>query len=197
MCVKEGSVTGDLRGIRAAALRLVDVLSKKDQLTTARNLVERLRDPKNDPEIKAEATDWGGLIKVPVLMIQFLPKAEGGDGLHPDLQSDDQPRGAKNGILEKIRYLTRHELTATAMQSEAQELELFGYRTAVIGSLTYRLVPTKMKAGKTPQEWRDLAVGMRDQSLALARSARERNPAALRSASVRLRAACSKCHNAF
>jgi hypothetical protein len=141
--------------------------------------------------------EWRGLVQAPIVMIQFLPKPEGGDGLPLDLQDTDQLKGAKNGILEKIRFLSRHELSAAALTNEAKELELFGYRCAVLGSLVYYLVPQKMKVGKTSQEWQDLAIQMRDQSVALAAASKNQDAGAVMKASARLRSACSRCHNTF
>jgi hypothetical protein len=197
MSVKDGSFAEELRGTRETAVMLGEMLKNKDRLAAAQTLAAQLPAAKPVLNSKMDTINWRSLIEAPILMRHFLPKNEGGDGIHTDLQSSDRVKGAKNGILEKIRYLSANELTAAAIENEAKELELLGYRTAVIGSLTYYLVPTKMKANKTPQEWRDLAIQMRDHSVALAIGARKRDAAAVLKASTSLRSACSKCHNVF
>jgi hypothetical protein len=197
MSVKDGSSVEDLLGTRETALMLANALNTKDQLAAARELATRLLNAKPGPNAKLDSINWRALLEAPKLMQHFLPKNEGGDGIHPDLQSDAGLKGAKNGILEKIRTLTTTELTADAIAKEAKELELFGYRTAVIGSLTYYLVPTKMKANKTPEEWRTLAIQMRDNSTKLAGAAERGDKAAVFKASTDLRSACSRCHNVF
>jgi hypothetical protein len=197
MSVKDASFAEELLGTRETALMLADALKNKDQLAAAQTLAAQLPTAKPVPSSKKDAINWRGLIEAPVLMRHFLPKNEGGDGIHPDLQSSDRDKGAKNGILEKIRYLSTYELTAAVIESEAKELELLGYRSAVIGALTYYLVPSRMKANKTPQEWRDLALQMRDHSVALAVGAGKRDTAAVLKASTSLRSACSRCHSVF
>ncbi len=179
------------------ALRLASALRDEKQLATARKLAGQFPDAGSTSSRKLDSVNWHGFIEAPTLMVHFLPKNEGGDGIHPKLQSNARLKGANNGILEKIRYLSTNELTATALASEAKELELFGYRSAVIGSLVYHLVPAKMKPNKTPKEWRDLAIQMRDHSLELAEGAEKRDSAAVLRASKSLRSACSRCHNVF
>jgi hypothetical protein len=197
MSVKDGLLADELRGTRETALMLAHALNNKDQLDAARNLAAQLPNAKPDPNSKRDASNLRGFVDAPTLMYHFLPKYEGGDGIHPDLQSTDRIKGRKNGILEKIRDLTTYELTAAAMKKEAKELELLGYRSAVIGSLVYYLVPEKMKVNKTPEEWRNLAILMRDHSVSLAVAAQKGDTAAVLKASNSLRSACSKCHNVF
>jgi hypothetical protein len=197
MSVKDGIPADELRGTRETALMLANALNTKDRLEAARTWAAQLLHGKLLPKNEIDASDLRGFVDTPTLMRHFLPQNEGGDGIHPDLQRTEQLKGRKNGILEKIRDLTAHELTADALKKEAKELELLGYRCAVIGSLVYYLVPAKMKVNKTPQEWRELAIQMRDHSLNLAVSAQKGDTAGAFKASNSLRAACSKCHNVF
>ena len=195
--VKDGPAAEDLRGPREMAIMLTNVISKKEPLAPARKLAAQLLGPTLVAADKPEVVDWRGFLETPVLMVHFLPKSEGGDGIHADLQSNDRLKGSKNGILEKIRHLSTTELTAPKLESEAKELELFGYRSAVIGSLIYHLVPAKIKPNKTAQQWQDLAIEMRDHSVELAVAAQKRDAAAVLKASASLRSACSRCHNVF
>jgi hypothetical protein len=197
MSVKGESDSEQLLGTRRTALRLANALKNKEQLVVARELAASLTNGRPTPNSPVGAVNWRSLLEAPTLMIQFLPKGEGGDGVHPDLQSIEQLRGVKNGILEKIRYLSTNELTKADLENEARELELFGYRTAVVGSLTYYLVPEKMKPKKSPDEWRELAIQMRDYSVALAAGARKHDTDSVLKASAKLRSTCSRCHNAF
>jgi hypothetical protein len=197
MSVKGESASEDVQGTRQASLALARAFKSQEPLGATRELAAQLARPRPAGTSKTDTLDWRGLLDAPTLMIQFLPEGEGGDGIHSALQTNDRLKAGKNGILEKIRYLSANELTRTAVESEAKELELFGYRNAVIGSLTYYLVPAKMKPNKTAEEWRDLAMQMRDQSLALAEGAQKRDAPAVLKASGKLRSACSRCHNAF
>jgi hypothetical protein len=195
--VKDGPAEEDLRGTREMAITLVNAINKKEQLEAARKLAVQLSHTTPVANGKPDTVNWRGFLETPVLMVHFLPKPEGGDGIHTDLQSNALLKGSKNGILEKIRYLSTTELTAANLESEAKELELLGYRSAVIGSLIYYLVPAKMKPNKTAQQWQDLAIQMRDQSVNLAVGAQKRDATAVLKASASLRSACSRCHNVF
>jgi hypothetical protein len=197
MSVKEDVPKDELRDTRETALQLANALKNKDHLETARSLATLLAEANPKFSSSKDLRDLRGFVDTPTLMYHFLPKKEGGDGIHPDLQSTVPLKESKNGILEKIRDLTAHELTAADLKKETKELELFGYRNAVIGSLVYYLVPAKMKANKTPGEWRELAIQMRDHSVSLAEAAHQVDTSAVLKASIRLRSACSKCHNVF
>jgi hypothetical protein len=197
MSVKDGFPADELRGTRETALMLANAINNKDQLDAARKLAAQLPNANPDRNSKKDTSNLRGFVDAPTLMYHFLPKYEGGDGIHPDLQSTDRTKGRKNGILEKIRDLTTYELTADAIKKEAKELELLGYRSAVIGSLVYYLVPAKMKVNKTPEEWRNLAIQMRDHGVSLAVAAKKGDTTAVLKASISLRSACSKCHNVF
>jgi protein tyrosine phosphatase (PTP) superfamily phosphohydrolase (DUF442 family)/cytochrome c556 len=197
MSARDGITAGELSEIRTGALSLATLLNSQNHMTAATKLASQLSLANADPKTLPADDSWRSYLDAPMLMVSFLPRAEGGDGLPSDLQSDDRLKGAKNGILEKIRSLSTVKLTEAALEKEAKELELFAYRTAVIGALTYHLVPAKMKAKKTPDQWRQLALLMRDHSVELAVAAQNRNGDAVLNASSNLRAACSKCHNAF
>ena len=197
MSVKDGPAAEELRGTREMSLALVNTIGKKEQLDSARKMAAQLQKTTPVADGKPNAVTWRGLLETPVLMVHFLPKNEGGDGIHAELQSNDRLKGTKNGILEKIRSLSTNELSAAKLESEAKELELFGYRSAVIGSLIYYLVPAKMKPNKTAQQWQDLALQMRNHSVELALGAQKRDSAAVLKASASLRSACSRCHNVF
>jgi hypothetical protein len=112
LSVKQGSPAEDLRGTRGTALLLAKALGNKDQLAVARKLAAQLANAKADPDAKMDNTIWAMLMDAPTLMVHFLPKNEGGDGIYPDLQRTTKLQGAKNGILEKIRDLTTTELSA-------------------------------------------------------------------------------------
>jgi hypothetical protein len=197
MSTKEEVSAADLRATRQATLMLARSLQASEPLANSMQLAMELPFVKPGFDKGFDLVEWRSLTETPKLMRYFLPKHEGGDGIHADLQSDVRLKGSKNGILEKIRSLTTNELTVAEMNTESKELELFGYRNSVIGSLNYYLVPSKMKANKTPGQWRALALEMRDHSLGLAKAARQRDTKAVLKASIDLRSACSRCHNVF
>jgi hypothetical protein len=197
MSVKDGVPADDLKGTRERALALAFLLTKKDQLATAKQLAATLPGAKGDLKIKVDVGDWGSYLQKADLMDHFRVKSKGGDGMHADLQSNVRLKGALNGIEEKIRALTMKQLTAAAMKKEAKELELLGYRSAVVGSLTYFYAPVMKKGDKDPQDWRNYSIQMRDASVNLAVAAQKGDAAGVFKASNSLNSACSQCHSVF
>jgi len=195
MSVKDPLPADQLRGTRETALALAAALDKKDQLDAARKLAAAL--PKGEAQAKADTGNWGGYLKKNELMDHMRVKSKGGDGMHPDLQSNIRLKGALNGIEEKIRALSMKEMTAAGAKKEAKELELLGYRTAVVGSLTYYYAPTMKKGEQNPDDWRNWSVQMRDAGVALAQAAKKENPADIYKTSNNLNSACSQCHTIF
>jgi len=196
MSVKDGAAADDLRGTRETALLLAGALNKKDQ-ATAKKLAALLPNAKADANAKAGNINWGGYLQPADLMDHFHAKAKGGDGLHADLQSNIRFKGALNGVELKIGELAKKELAAANFKKEARELELLGYRAAVVGALTYYYAPAAKTGKKDPQEWRSLSVQMRDNSVNLAVAAHKADPAAVLKACSDLSSTCTQCHNVF
>ncbi len=192
--VKDGVAAGELQATRDTALQLAGTLSKKGQLDAAKKLAADLPKGKADPA--PSAVNWGSFLQAADLMDPYRTKDKGGDGMHADLQSNARLKGALNGIEEKILALAKKAPTAAAMDKEAKELELLGYHTAVVGSLTYYYAPPK-KGKQDPQEWRKLAAQMRDNAVSLAAAAKKKDAEGVFKASDNLSSSCSQCHTAF
>ena len=92
---KEGMATN------AAAFQLVALLGKKGQLDAAKKLAAEL--PKKAPPGGKSTASWYEHITLAELMDHLRPKDKGGDGMHPDLQSNIRLKGALNSIEEKLR----------------------------------------------------------------------------------------------
>ena len=193
MSVK-GTPADELRGTRETALALAGALNMKDQ-ATAKKLAESLPNAKSDQNMGT--INWGSYLQQADLMDHFHVKDKGGDGIHPDLQSNIRLKGALNGVEEKIRNLALKEQTPANLKKEAKELELLAYRSAVVGSLATFYAPAMKQAKKDPQEWRTLSLRMRDNSVSLAAAAQKGDAPAILRASSDLSSTCTQCHNVF
>jgi hypothetical protein len=183
-----------LRGVRERAIVLAHLLTDKTKVAEARKLLDGLLDtPSPDKKMKV---DWDKLLTSADLMDHFRTKKMGGDGIHPDLQSNIKLKGALNGIEEKLRGLGMKELTAEGMKKEAKELELLAYRIAVTGALTYVYPPPK-DAKRNPDDWRLYSLKTRDTAVELATAAKKGDTAAVYKAAGNLGSACSQCHGQF
>src|SRR5947209_10795033 len=118
-----GADNQNLIGVRERAVQLADAL-KKDTLPRAKELLKDILQAKTMSKSSPDQVHWDKLIERPDLMDHFRVKDKGGDGIHPDLQSNVRLKGALNGIEEKLRALGMKELAAAGMKKEAKELEL-------------------------------------------------------------------------
>jgi hypothetical protein len=194
--VKEGSGE-DIDGTYATAALLYKALRQKDGLENAKLLAANLVAGKTKGAAAPNIKDLGKPMDNRDLMDHFRPVAKGGDGMHPDLQNNIKFKGALNGIEEKIRYLDMKELSAAGIKKEAKELELLGYRTAVVGALTYLYAPPTKIGNKDPEDWRRFSIAMRDSGVALASAAAKADAAGVRKASSPLNSSCNQCHSGF
>jgi hypothetical protein len=184
----------DLSGVRERAIRLAQALTKST-IPQAKMLAGDLLKQKPDLTKKL-SIPWDTLLTSAELMDHLRPKAKGGDGMHPDLQSNVKLKGALNGIEEKVRALGMKELNETGMKKEAKEMELMAYRIAVVGALTYNFAPPK--AGKKdPVLWREYSLKMRDGGVELAAAAQKGDTAAVLKSSSNLYSSCTQCHGVF
>jgi hypothetical protein len=193
----EGGATAETNATFEAAWQLAKALGNKGGLDQAKTFVALLITPDPKRKLLEAPKDWyAGLTKAD-LMDHFRPQAKGGDGMHPDLQSNIKFKGALNGIEEKIRYLSLKELSPAAMKKEAKELELLGYRSAVVGELTFLYAPATKEAGKDPADWRRYSLATRDTGVELAKAAAKGDTAAVLRTGNALNGACSQCHSEF
>jgi hypothetical protein len=191
---KDKGSAEDLRGVREQAIRLSQVLTK-GTIPQAKMLAGDLFKQKSDPTKKL-SIPWETLLTSAELMDHLRTKAKGGDGMHPDLQSNVKLKGALNGVEEKVRALGMKELNEAGMKKEAKEMELMAYRIAVVGALTYNFAPPK--AGKKdPGLWRDYSLKMRDGGVELATAAQKGDTMAVLKSSSNLYSSCTQCHGVF
>jgi hypothetical protein len=194
MSVKDGADAKQLGDARGSAIQLANVLKKGD-LAEAKKLAAEL--PKGQSNAKADNVNWGGLLEPADLMDHLNIKSKGGDGIHPDLHANARYKTVLNGVEMKIGELAKKELAEAVLKKEAKELELLGYRCAVVGELTYNYAPTAKADKKDPQEWRKLSLQMRDQSVSLAQAAKKLDAAGVLKASSDLNSTCTQCHSVF
>jgi hypothetical protein len=194
MSVKNGLDANELGGNRQTALNLANMLNNKNQ-AGAKKLADTLPNVKSGGE--AKPINWSGYLKLAELMDHFDVKSKGGDGIHSDLQTNIRFKGALNGVEAKIGELAKKELSAANLKKEAKELELLGFRSAVVGSLAYYYAPATKQGKKDPQQWRGLSLAMRDQSVNLAVAAQKGDAALVLKASSDLSSTCTQCHSVF
>jgi hypothetical protein len=178
---------GEAAGLERTALQIAKLLGNKD-IAEARKLA-------------AAETVAGGKVEVfdakPLIadamdaMNHLRHKKNGGDGIHPDLQTSG-PLKNLNGIEEKIRTLAKKKLTDTALNKSAKEMVLLGYRTAVLAEVVNDFAP----AQKTKQ-WRDLSMQMRSAAISLAQASQKKDAGGIFKAGSRLEASCNDCHKVF
>src|SRR6266545_5905826 len=188
LSAKEGAK--DLAAVRDAALKVAKLAGMKGKADEARKLAAALATLKGDGAMGPPG-DWKVYVEDRAdIMEHFKTKMKGGEGIHPDLQSNIKLKGTQNGIEEKLRTLAMKELMPARAAKEANELALLGYRSAVVGELTYYYLPKKNVEG-----WQKLALEMRDAGIALAEAAQKKDPEAIFKASTSLNSSCSQCHS--
>ncbi len=124
----------------------------------------------------------------------FASKTKGGEGIAPDLQYNTKVKN-QNGIEALINALAARKLTAKNVAKVSRELELLGYRVAVIGALTLERGPADKKADA--KVWNEQAVEMRDSAIALAAAAHKKDGPAIFDAAKRLENSCVECHGNY
>jgi hypothetical protein len=122
--------------------------------------------------------------------------AQGGDGIHADLQSSG-PLKNKNGIEEKLLALGRRAIKPAQLTKESAELALLAKKIAVLAQLAREWAPSKKEGEKDPESWREWSVEMRDAALKLAGAATMKDPKAVLAATKGLNSSCTKCHGVF
>lgn len=128
------------------------------------------------------------------VMMVFATKAKGGEGIPADLQYNAKVKN-QNGIEALINALAAKKLTDKNAAKMSKELELLGYRTAVIGALTLERGPADKKADA--KVWNEQSVEMRDSAIALAEAAKKKDGPAIFDASKRLENSCVECHGSY
>jgi hypothetical protein len=187
--------TGNTAGIQGSAWHLARIARDKSKVAEAHKLASGLAHLQGQAEANESVLgkcpeDLGDLMNL------LKPKAKGGEGLAPELQSNARLKGALNGVEEKIRNLAMKKLTADRLSKETKELGLLGYKVAVLGELTF-FYPAPRKGKGTQKDWEELSFQMRDASLDLAASAARKDVDATFKAADKLNSSCSQCHSLF
>jgi hypothetical protein len=183
--------------VEQAALQLAKMLGGKGDLPGARKLAASLTSVTANPAPKAQAFDPKTIVpKIEDVMDHLRTQKKGGDSIAASLQTNALLKGTQNGIEEKLRSLAKKKLAAGVLAKCADDMVLFGYRLAVLGSVTHDYAPPK--AGKKdPAVWRDLSIQMRDAAVELAQASAKKDDNAVFKASGRLSSACTQCHSIF
>ncbi len=187
---------GSTAGILRSANQLARIATDKNKLSQAKKLAAELAQLQGNPEANVDAVlgKYGNLAE---LMNLLKPKGKGGEGLAPALQSNVRLKGALNGVEEKIRALAKKALADDRIGLEGEELELLGYRLAVLGDLTVFYRQDAKKGKGTAADWNRLCFAMRDESLTLAAAAAKKDAQATFKAANTLNTTCADCHALF
>lgn len=186
---------GSTAGIQGTASQLARIANDKTKLTQAKKLAADLARLHGEAEAnEAVLGKYGSLAE---LMNLLKPKGKGGEGLAPALQSNVRLKGALNGVEEKIRALAKKALAGDRIGTEAKELELLGYKLAVLGEITIFYSQDVKKGKGTVADWNRLSLAMRDESLNLAAAAAKKDAQATFKAANTLNTTCTDCHGLF
>jgi hypothetical protein len=198
LSTKDGGAPQELATVRENALKIAQMVTEKKKLNDAKKLAKELLTMKANPGVKMDVPDLAKYIDDRAdIMEHYKTKMKGGDGIHPDLQSNIRLKGTQNGIEEKIRTLSMKEIKPLVLDKEANELALMAYRAAVHGEVTYYFAPAKKVGNKDPREWREISLALRDTGIELANAAMKKSTENAFKASNNLNSACSRCHAIF
>ncbi len=189
----------NLEGVRAAALRLAEILGKEDTNDEAKKLVAAIASGKGEGKPDGEEISFRKYApKEYDLMIMYMGKSKGGDGLHPDIQKiSPRLREGEEYIENLFAYLSKKPLAEAKLKPAAKEIELVGYRTAISAEVILCYTPKNKTTKRDPEVWRKTARAMRDEALALAQAAHKLDATGVQKASDAVLDSCVKCHKMF
>jgi hypothetical protein len=189
----------DLEGVRAAALRLAQILYEKDTSDEAKKLVAAITTLKGDPAAKHQGLNFKKYVAEDYdLMVMYMTKEKGGDGLHPDIQVSPKLKGTQEYLENLYAYLSGKKLLNEKNFKDAgKELELAGYRTAVSAEVIHAYVPKKKTEKRDPDLWVKTAIAMREGALEFAAAAKKKDAEALQKAANNVLTSCVQCHKMF
>jgi hypothetical protein len=192
-CAEEGP--SKVAGVEGSAWHLCRIAMDKAKIAEAKKLAAGLAQLQglaqaNESLLGKCPEDLGDLMNL------LKPKAKGGLGMAPELQSNARLKGALNGIEEKIRALAMKKSKDAQLGKESKELSLLAFELAVLGELTYRY-PAPRKGKGQQKDWQELSFQMRDASLDLAAAAAKKDVDATYNAANKLNSSCSQCHSLF
>ena len=181
-------------GMRFDAKNLAEAAGAKNMMPSARELAAALA--KGKPVmVRPSDKKWPALIgNIKDVMMVFASKAKGGEGIPAELQYNPKLKN-QNGGEALINALSDKKPSNASVAKMAKELELFAYRTAVIGALTLERGPADKGADR--KAWDEQAVIMRDAAIELAEAAKKKDGAAIKEACGKLENSCVECHGSY
>jgi hypothetical protein len=188
-----------LDGVVANALELGLILGEKEKVDTAKKLVAAIGSGKSRDAVKDPKSSFRMVVpKSYDLMVMYMGKTKGGDGLHPDIQSlSPRLQGGEEYIENLFAYLAKKPLAETKVKKGAKELELVGYRTAVSAELIRAYVPKNKTKKRDPELWLQTSNQMRDQALAFAAAANKQDAQGIQKSADAVLKSCVNCHKMF
>jgi hypothetical protein len=176
-------------------VQLASLADSKETAAAAHKLAAQLAAGKIDAKAIGEVKNWPEVIgDINDVMNPLATREKGGEGIHPDLHYSAKVKN-QNGIEALVNALASKKLTDANAAKMSKELELLGYRVAVIGALTVQRGPTAKK--EEAKLWDEQALLMRDSAIELADAARKKDGPGILEASKRLEATCTDCHGNF
>jgi hypothetical protein len=187
----------DLAAYATTALQLAQAVKDSAPPAQVKKLIAELAG-KPSAKGKMGPVAWSKLTDQEGVMLPMKLRSKGGDGIPPDLQTNQRLKGkGGDGIEEKIRALGRRALRPPQMKKEAKALALMAEKIAALAQLNYEFAPAKKEGKKDPQDWKQWSTDMRDQALALAAAAKKNNAPMVLAATKKLYTTCVKCHGIF
>jgi len=103
-----------------------------------------------------------------------------------------------DGIEAKIISLTKRPLDAAKLGRESADIARMAEITAAVASVSVHQCPIEKKMGaKDPADWKKWMEDMHREAVALARAARAKDAAAIKTAANKLDMSCKDCHAVF
>jgi len=124
----------------------------------------------------------------PLMDAAFKPRDKYGIGVGP--------KGKGDGIEVKIQNMSKRALAAATLAKQKEALLKMGYINLAIAEVTM-LRSVKPKGGKGPKEWKSHTEEMKQGALELIKAVKSGNPAAVKTASLKLEGSCTNCHSDF
>lgn len=197
LSAKDGDAK-NLKAIRNTALRLAEVLGEEGKADEARKLADALASFKGVPAVKGQSQNFKMYVNNDYyLMVPYMPKKKGGDGLHKGLQFSSRLRGSQEYIENLFSYLGKRPLRDRFLDKAAKEIELAGYRTAVSGELIAAYQPTRKSKKRDPAVWKVASKEMIDNALRLAHAAEKKDAVGVQKAADGVLQSCVRCHKVF
>jgi hypothetical protein len=189
---------GNPAGVRAAALRLAEILGERGSSDEAKKLAAALASLKGDASAKNKGPDYRQYVPNDYdLMVPYMPKDKGGFGLPSELQYTKRLQGTQEYIENLFNYLAQRAPKAADVKKIAPELEKLAYKTAVSAEVIDAYAPRRASEKRDPKIWHTTAGNMRAAALDLAEAAKKQDADSIQKAADKLSRSCVECHKVF